>query len=350
MFEDLTFHGVFFWWIFPLATGITVVLTGMLRHYALARDLLDIPNERSSHAEPTPSGGGIVVALVFLAMLTVFWSLNVLPSPFVIALLGAGAWLALIGFIDDHFNILFHWRLAAHFCGAIWALLWLDGLPPLLVFGLSLDLSWLGHLLGVVYLVWMLNLFNFMDGIDGIACIETGTACIGGTVLFSLSQAGGSEWMVLILLFAVSAGFLFWNFPKARIFLGDTGSGFIGIVLGILSIQSARLAPELFWGWVILLGAFVVDATVTLVHRVLQGEKFYEPHCSHAYQYAARKYGAHPPVSLVFGAINMFWLLPVAVLVTVGILDGIVGVVVGYTPLIWLALYFKAGAKVVQKA
>ena len=227
---------------------------------------------------------------------------------------------------------------------SLWALTWLCGLPSLLVFGFFLDLGWLGHLLAAVYLVWLLNLYNFMDGIDGIAGIEAVTVCLGGAVLFGLAETGGSEWELPLVLMAAVAGFLFWNFPKARIFMGDAGSGFVGLVLGVFSIQAAWVVPELFWAWVILLGAFVVDATVTLLRRVQRGDKFYEAHRSHAYQYASRKYGAHQPVSLAFGVINLFWLLPVAALVVVGWVDGVVGVVVAYIPLVWLAYCFKAGA------
>jgi len=120
-------------------------------------------------------------------------------------------------------------------------------------------------------------------------------------------------------------------------------------VLGVFSIQAGWVAPELFWGWVILLGAFIVDATVTLVRRVLRGDAFYEAHRSHAYQYASRKFGSHVLVSLAFGVINLLWLLPVAVLVTVGWLDGVVGVVLAYAPLVWLAVWFKAGARALQE-
>jgi Fuc2NAc and GlcNAc transferase len=147
----------------------------------------------------------------------------------------------------------------------------------------------------------------------------------------------------------VVGGFLFWNFPKAKIFMGDVGSGFIGIVLGLFSVQAAWIAPELFWAWMILLGAFIVDATVTLLRRVKRGDKFYEAHRSHAYQYASRKIEKHYPVSLAFGIINLFWLLPVAVLVAVGWLDGVFGIIIAYIPIVWLSFVFKAGAKEIQE-
>ncbi|MES9905815.1 MAG: glycosyltransferase family 4 protein [Sedimenticola sp.] len=335
-----------------LVAILSWILTGLIRRYAHSRCLMDVPNERSSHATPTPRGGGVAIVVTFLGSLI---SLLLLAPDYpdykaqFIALLGAGTWIALIGFMDDRGHIAARWRLLAHFTGAGWALVWLGGLPPLTGFGVVLDLGWLGHLLALVYLVWLLNLYNFMDGIDGIAGIEAVSVCLGGAVLYGMSGTGSSEWVLPVLLLVAVAGFLFWNFPKALIFMGDAGSGFVGIVLGILSIRAAWVEPELFWGWVILLGAFVVDATVTLVRRVLRGEKFYEAHRSHAYQYASRKYSAHPPVSLAYGAINLFWLMPLAVLVAVGGLDGLLGVLIAYAPLVWLAYHFKAGARELQE-
>ncbi len=182
-----------------------------------------------------------------------------------------------------------------------------------------------------------------MDGIDGIAGIEAVTVCAGGVVLALVSGASDGLFAVPVLLASASAGFLFWNFPKAMVFMGDVGSGFIGTMLGVLSIGCWRHSQELFWGWLILLGAFVVDASVTLLRRALRGEKIYLPHRSHAYQRMALRLGAHAPVSLAYGAVNIFWLLPVAVLVAAGILDGASGLVVAYLPLAAAAVRQGAG-------
>ncbi|SCZ67215.1 MraY family glycosyltransferase [Thiohalomonas denitrificans] len=336
------------WWVFPFAAGVALLLTGALRRYALFRGLMDSPNERSSHTVPTPRGGGLAIVLTCLVALPLLNWAGGPTAASLWALVGAGAWVALVGWFDDHGHIPARWRLLAHFVAAGWALAWLGGLPPLPAFGLDVDLGWLGYGLAAFYLVWLLNLYNFMDGIDGIAGIEALTVCLGGVILYLLSPATGAEWAPPTLLLATVFGFLFWNFPKAKIFMGDAGSGFVGIMLGVLSIQAAWVAPELFWGWVILLGAFVVDATVTLVRRVLRDEPFHRAHCSHAYQYAARKFGSHPPVSYAFGAINLFWLLPVASTVALGWLDGALGVVIAYLPLVGLALWFKAGAAELQ--
>lgn len=330
------------WWLLPAVAGISLVMTGALRRYALSRSLMDIPNARSSHSVPTPRGGGVAIVLAFLAALPVLALADLLQWAVMWALLGAGAGVAVIGFLDDHAHIAARWRLLGHFVGAIWALFWLGGLPPLSLFGMSFDLGWLGHALAALYLVWLLNLYNFMDGIDGIASLEAICVCIGGALLFVLSGHAGEAALPLLMAAAV-AGFLFWNFPPARIFMGDAGSGFLGVSLGILSLQAAWVAPQLLWSWLILLGVFVVDATFTLLRRLLRGDKVYEAHRSHAYQYASRRFGRHLPVTLAVGAINLLWLLPIALWVGAGGLDGWLGVVLAYTPLLALAVRFRAG-------
>ncbi|MDY6823169.1 MAG: glycosyltransferase family 4 protein [Thermodesulfobacteriota bacterium] len=322
----------------------SVLLTWGLRRYALSHSLIDIPNERSSHEIPTPRGGGVSIVLTFLAGLIILEFAGFLPVFLFWALFGSGAVAALIGWGDDRLDLPARLRLPGHFIGAIWALVWLGGLPVLPWFGVEINLGIAGHILAAIYLVWLLNLYNFMDGINGIAGIEAITVCAGGIVLFVISgeQAEGM-WMLPALLAAAAVGFLFWNFPKARIFMGDAASGFLGLVLGVMSINAGWAAPELFWGWVILLGAFIVDSTVTLLRRALRGEKVYEAHCCHAYQNAAQKYGSHTPVTLVYGAINLFWLLPAASFVVAGLLKGALGVVVAYAPLVVGAVWFGAG-------
>lgn len=332
------------WAIIMSSAILSLLLTGLLRGYALSNSLMDIPNQRSSHTVPTPRGGGVAIVIVFLTGLSCLWAMTLLDDKAFVAFMVAGLWVAIIGFIDDLSHIAARWRLLAHFSAAGWLLFWLGGLPPLIMSGTEINLGWAGHFLVLVYLVWLLNLYNFMDGIDGIAGIEAVTVCLGGAVLYNLSEASGSEWQLPLVLMAAVAGFLFWNFPRARIFMGDVGSGFIGLVLGGFTIQAAWVAPELFWSWLILLAAYIVDATITLLRRIVRGDKFYQAHRSHAYQHASRKIGAHLPVSLAFGVINLFWLLPVAVLVTLGWIDGAVGLVIACTPLVWLAFAFKAGA------
>ncbi|EJM75241.1 UDP-N-acetylmuramyl pentapeptide phosphotransferase/UDP-N-acetylglucosamine-1-phosphate transferase [Pseudomonas sp. GM55] len=249
---------------------------------------------------------------------------------------------ALIGFMDDHGHIAARWRLLGHFGAGIWALLWTGGFPPIVVFGMSMDLHWFGYILAAIYLVWVLNLYNFMDGIDGIASIESLCVCLGACFLYWINGTPALIWGPMVLAMAV-LGFLYWNFPPARIFMGDAGSGFLGIALGVLSLQAAWTSSELFWAWLILLGVFIVDATFTLLRRMARGDKVYEAHRSHAYQFASRQFGKHLPVTLAVGAINMFWLFPIAFCVVYWKLDGALGLAMAYIPLIILAVKFHAG-------
>lgn len=335
------------WWLLPAVAGVALFMTGALRRYALARSLIDIPNARSSHTVPTPRGGGVAIVVSFLLVLPLLAAMGLVAWPLVWALLGSGVGVAVLGFLDDHGHIAARWRLLGHFAAAIWALFWLGGLPPVHVFGFTLELGWLGHVLAAVYLVWLLNLYNFMDGIDGIASVEAICVCLGGALLLALlglaNSAQPAGIFAVLLLAAAVAGFLFWNFPPARIFMGDAGSGFLGITLGVLSLQAAWVAPQLLWSWLILLGVFIVDATFTLLRRLLRGDKVYEAHRSHAYQYASRRAGRHLPVTLAVACLNLIWLLPIALWVGLGGLDGFAGVLIAYAPLVCLALKFNAG-------
>ncbi|SEO62566.1 glycosyltransferase family 4 protein [Pseudomonas sp. ok266] len=331
-----------FWWLMPAICVLSFAMTAGLRRYALARSMLDVPNDRSSHTMPTPRGGGVSIVLTFLCALLALWSTGVIGVDFFLGAAGAGGLVALIGFMDDHGHIAARWRLLGHFGAAVWVLVWTGGLAPVTLFGSSFDLGWIGHIFALFYLVWMLNLYNFMDGIDGLASVEAISVCGSVCLLYWLSGQQSLVWAPLLLSMAV-LGFLLWNFPPAKIFMGDAGSGFLGVILGVLSLQATAINPDFLWGWLILLGVFIVDATFTLLRRLLRGDKVYEAHRSHAYQYASRRYGRHLPVTSAVALINVLWLLPIALCVVVWGLDGGVGLVIAYIPLLVLAVKFHAG-------
>ena len=329
-------------WFIPVIVAVSFSLTWALRRYALSRSLIDIPNARSSHSVPTPRGGGVAIVLAFTLALGMLVFAGLMSSSAFLSIAGAGALIAVIGFMDDHGHIAARWRLLGHFVASIWLLFWLGGLPAVEIFGGAFDLGWFGHLLAAFYLVWLLNLYNFMDGIDGIASVEAICVCLGACLLYWVSGATDLVWAPFLLAVSV-AGFLFWNFPPARIFMGDAGSGFLGIVLGGLSLQGAWVSADFLWGWLILLGVFVVDATFTLFRRLLRGDKIYEAHRSHAYQFASRRFGNHLPVTAAVGAINLLWLLPIALGVTrLGLISSL-GMILAYAPLVLLAIKFHAG-------
>ncbi|MGY2438953.1 MraY family glycosyltransferase [Pseudomonas sp. SDO52101_S400] len=332
-----------YWWLLLAVFVVSCGLTWVLRRYALAKSLMDIPNERSSHSTPTPRGGGVAIVLAFCAAVPVLAGLGLLSPADLYGLLGSGLMIAIIGFADDHGHIAARWRLLGHFIAAGWALFFLSGLAPVSFFGLVIDLGWLGSALALIYLVWMLNLYNFMDGIDGLASAEAVCVCLGAALVYWQTAHLELIWAPVVLASAV-AGFLCWNFPPAKIFMGDAGSGFLGIILGVLALKAGWANPELLWSWMILLGVFMVDATFTLVRRLLQRQKVYQAHRSHAYQHAAQSFASHKKVTLAVVAINVAWLLPVSMLVAGGALSGLLGVVLAYLPLVGLAVYFNAGA------
>lgn len=317
------------------------LMTGWMRRYALARDVLDLPNSRSSHKVPVPRGGGVAIvvscSIAMLALAAAGW----LPREQLWAMLGAGGLVALVGLLDDHRSVSARWRLLVHFLAASWGLFWLNGWPDLFLFGERIQLGWVWLPLGLVYLVWLLNLYNFMDGIDGIAGIEAVGVCLAGALFYVLL----GDWQLALLPLVVAmacGGFLVWNFPPARIFMGDAGSGYVGILLGLLSLQAALFDPRLLWAWLIMLGVFIVDATLTLLRRLLRGEPIYQAHRSHAYQFASREFGAHLPVTLAVAIINICWLLPLSLWVLAGA-DGLSILLLAYAPLVFLAVRFRAG-------
>ena len=324
---------------------VSTLLTYVIRCYALAKSLLDVPNHRSSHTVATPRGGGVAFIISFLVILPITYSLNLCADSLFIALWGAGMLLAVVGFMDDRQHIPARWRLLMHFIASFWVLYWLSGFPSLTV-GFITFPAFLMTILAVFYLVWLINLYNFMDGINGIASLEAISACIGMAILycfvnFSILSAP------LLLLAAAVLGFVAWNFPKAKIFMGDAGSGFLGIVLGGLSIQAAWVSTDLFFAWLILLGVFIVDATWTLLRRLLRKEKVYEAHRSHTYQILSRYFNSHTSVTLGILCINICWLFPLAYLVVNGSLNGLLALGVAYLPL--LALAYKCGAGMSEK-
>lgn len=326
-----------------LAFLLAVLLTGAMRRYAVSRQLLDVPNSRSSHAIPTPTGGGVAIVIASLLSMIALGAAGITSWRVVAALAGGGTLVGAIGFVDDWHDLPAAWRLVAHFLAAAWLLAWLGGLPAVSVWRVPIAGGAMPLSLAAVYVVWVLNLTNFMDGIDGLAATEATTVCTGGALLCYVAAPHASTWMVPLFVAAAAVGFFVWNRPPARIFMGDAGSSFLGFMFAALALQTARDAPALFWSWTILLGVFMVDATTTLLRRLFRGQNVSSAHRSHAYQHAAVRYAAHGPVTFTVAAINVLWLLPIAWLVSRQQIDGVTGVLLAYAPLVVLAVTFGAG-------
>jgi Fuc2NAc and GlcNAc transferase len=294
----------------------SLLLTAWMRRVALSRGLLDIPNARSSHEIPTPRGGGVAIVLaasVGFCLLAVAGSVDI---KLLIALLGGGLAVAVVGFIDDHRPLPASVRLAMHGIAAAWALVWLGGLPPLRVGDHIVQLGFGGYVLGFLGIVWTLNLFNFMDGIDGIAASEAVFIGVGAALAALVGGFGGVGLGVDLVFAAACGGFLVYNWPPARIFMGDVGSGFVGFVIAVLALASLRSNPSAAWEWLLLGAVFFVDATVTLGRRVARGERAQDAHRSHAYQWLSRRWKSHRRVTLTTIVVNVAWCLPCALIAT----------------------------------
>lgn len=245
--------------------------------------LLDHPNERSLHTQPTPRTGGVAILVGFVSAVPVLLFATVGVSPTVWLTGGAGL-IAALSFLDDRRGLPVVVRLLGHVIGAGLVVLG-AGLTLLPLFlGMSVPWPvWLGLGLSVLFLVWMVNLYNFMDGMDGFA---GGMAVIGFGALAVLGLLAGNLPFLALSLCIVSAagGFLLFNFPPARIFMGDTGSAALGLLAGGLSLWGARDGVFPFWVAVLVFSPFIVDASVTLLRRLVRGERVWLAHKSHYYQ------------------------------------------------------------------
>mgnify|MGYP000421246876 CR=1 FL=1 len=305
---------------------------------------MDIPNERSSHLTPTPRGGGIAFVAASLVGFLLLLLNSELDRADLLALCCAGAIVAIAGHLDDRQKISgATLRLGFHALGAIILIVGIGFPSQISLLDQTVNTGVIGSILGVLYLVWLLNLFNFMDGTDGIAASEAIFIALAGAFLnyHVLSHANHSD--AAIVLAASTFGFLLYNWSPAKIFMGDVGSGYLGIVIGGLSLMAAKQQHELLWVWIILLAVFVSDATITLIRRLARKQKPHVAHRSHAYQHLAIQFNSHAKVSLIVLAINVVWLLPIAFLVADNQIPGTTGVVIAYVPLLVAALILGAG-------
>ena len=293
------------------ALALSAFLTRTVLRRARSGGLIDVPNQRSSHQLPTPTGGGTSIVIAATVGFMALFALGAIDVQLLAAASG-GLLVAVAGFIDDRRRLSARVRIVVHTLAALWALFWLGGLHALRFDHFLWTPHAFGYVLGVLGVVWTINLFNFMDGIDGLAVSEA-IFMAGAAALLGASAGAAAAPLRADLLFAAAcAGFALWNWPPARIFMGDVGSGYVGYLLAILALSAARDSEVALLVWLTLGGVFFVDATVTLTRRCLRGERVYEAHRSHAYQWLARRWGSHRRTTVTMLLVNVAWLLPCA--------------------------------------
>ncbi len=282
--------------------SLTYLFTGILQYYAPHIRLVDIPNERSSHNSPTPRGAGLVFTTIFLLLFGWLVPQDMLNIDIILTYIATTSILAVVGLLDDWHNISAKFRFGCHL--SVVAIL-------LAVINVNLQLGYGVWLLGFLWLsgTWLINLYNFMDGIDGLAAIEL--LSVGTILLIEIHFIPGNAQLILpiTLMMSCIAGFILWNWAPAKIFMGDIGSSVIGFFFFYLIMTSTM--SLLTWG--ILLAGFWVDTTYTLLYRIMTGQKWYQAHRTHGYQKLAIRWRSHAKVSISMATINMIWLLPLSV-------------------------------------
>ncbi|MEQ9115234.1 MAG: hypothetical protein RLN62_00355 [Rickettsiales bacterium] len=254
-------------------------------------NLVDNPSGRKKHKHVTPTAGGLVILLAILLLSTVLIYFELTPVS--IYFLCAVTILGLVSFVDDVLHLKIMYRLPIQFI-ASW--LTIKSLEPIVIVKLSFIPDMALQVMLVVGMVYFINLYNFMDGIDGSACAEAvhiAFSFLTISLIYSIDNMYGN-YIALILLFA-SLGFLIHNWSPAKIFLGDTGSTVLGLICGWLMLilaKSGYLAAA-----IIIPGYYIADSSLTLLKRILSKEKFWEPHTQHYFQIATQKLSSHSKVT-----------------------------------------------------
>lgn len=326
------------WLLFILAIFISWGLTGIYRRWAQSNNWLDIPNHRSSHTTAIPGSAGTILLFLYASTLAINIATSSLSVTKEQLLWSYPVLMGVIGIIDDRFDVSSKLRFIGYSIILMAALAVLWPLPALTAFGVTLANHYLLFALTLLVLLWLVNLYNFMDGINGLAGFQALFIC-GSIIYLSNSTLAGLPLTLLIVISGTVIGFLYWNFPVAKVFMGDSGSIFIGCWIGLLALKS-DLTP---WCWMILMATFVTDTSYTLLVRMAQGDRWREAHSVHAYQILARQLHSHSKVVAVYMLINILWLLPLAYLATQQPSHALAYCLLAYLPLLAACYKLRAG-------
>ncbi len=282
-----------------IAFGLFLISTLLVRlfcYYAAKKGLLAIPNARSSHQEPTPLGAGIVFVLLWFACLIMGYFFNIFSLFDLLLFLPGAILVSVIGFWDDFKDLTARKRLIAQLLAATFCVLLLGDDSTLhLSRYTTIAAGWAGLVLTIFSIVWSTNLYNFMDGLDGLTAVEALYVFgIGGFFFWNVGAISMAylSWILVVTV----AGFLVWNWPKARVFMGDAGSYFLGFLVGVFSLAADRLYNIPITVWIILYGVFWFDTTVTLIRRFIRRENVALAHREHAFHRLHRAGYSHRQV------------------------------------------------------
>lgn len=290
---------------------LTYIGVEIFRRWSLRRELFDIPNERSSHVEPTPRGGGLIIDVVCLALFLIYcliFQTNDYWSYFAGAII-----VVLVSWLDDLYTVSSIWRFLCHSLAAIlvvWGLgFWETVYIP---FAGTIFFGQIGQVITFFWIVWMINAYNFMDGIDGIAGTQALTAGIGWLVIGGLYGIDNTAFYGGVVAFS-SLGFLIHNWQPAKIFMGDVGSAFLGYTFAVLPLIALKeTGKEQFFLPVIavtLVLLFVFDSLITLFKRLLRREKVWQAHREHIYQNLVISGFSHSFVTIIYAVVSIIILI-----------------------------------------
>ncbi|MFY4760057.1 MraY family glycosyltransferase [Aliarcobacter butzleri] len=261
--------------IYLILLLFSFLLTFFIKNYMIKKSLVASVNERSSHTVPTPHGGGIAIAITwFIGLFYLYFTGQIEENLFYALLFGAV--ISIVSFFDDIYELSPKLRLIVQAIVAIGGLYFLGGFETLTFRIFDIQNPIFTNIFAFFMIIWFINLYNFLDGINGYAGSEALFLAVAGFILF-----GGDHFLVLAV---AVLGFLYWNWNKAKIFMGDVGSTLLGYNIAIFTIYYANEEPTNFWIWIILFSVYWFDATLTLIRRKLNKEKLSLAHKKHAYQ------------------------------------------------------------------
>lgn len=330
-----------------ITCSFTVFLSGVLTYYyrrwAFYLGIVDKPNGRSSHKRATPRGAGVAFFISTNIALAILVLLDLLSLNYTLPVFLGGPVVMIMGYWDDIKSVNPFLRLFVHFIVSVFIFSLLSA-----GFTRVVDISflplwpWLTATFCILFIAWFINLYNFMDGCDGLAA---GVGMVGAGLIAIISYVYGfNDLSIIYLIIAYSlAGFLLFNWSPARVFMGDSGAYFLGYVFGALALVSKMYYETSLYVHLIIFGMLIVDSTWTLLRRLFRGEKVYLPHRLHGFQKLIDRGWGHARVTSIYILVTILWLFPMALLSMSYKEYSFLFLVLSYVPPFLALLYVGAG-------